>query len=98
MFLGMSRAEADMENTWRGDGVGTRLIIGGSSGYNARLCGRRSSGGAYSLLDVFEYMWTSTEYGDCAWRRCLDINSDLCGRWNTFPKSYGFSVRCIKNK
>jgi len=98
MFLGMTRAEADMENTWRGDSVGTRLIIGGSSGYDAKLCGRRSSGSAYSLLGVFEYMWTSTEYGDCAWRRCLDINSDLCGRWNTFPKSYGFSVRCIKNK
>jgi len=97
MFLGMTRAEADMENTWRGDSVGTRLIVGGSSGYDAKLCGRRSTGGAYSLLGIFEYMWTSTEYGDYAWRRCLDINSDLCGRWNTFPKSYAFSVRCIKN-
>ncbi|MBN1416116.1 MAG: hypothetical protein JW973_13525 [Bacteroidales bacterium] len=97
MFLGMSQAEADMENTWRGDSVGTKLIIGGSSGYDARLAGRRSSGGSYSLLGVFEYMWTSTEYGSYAWRRCLDINSPLCGRWNTFPKSYAFSVRCIKN-
>ncbi len=98
MFLGMTQEEADMENTWRGDSVGTRLIVGGTSGYDAQLSGRRSSNGVYSLGGIFEYMWTSTEYFDCAWRRCLDINSHLCGRWNTFPKSYAFSVRCIKNK
>ncbi|MBN2272920.1 MAG: hypothetical protein JXR41_11970 [Bacteroidales bacterium] len=99
MFLGMTREEADMVNTWRGDSVGTKLIVGGSSGYNAQLSGRRSTGGIYSLAGMFEYMWTSTAYdGDFAWRRCLDINSHLCGRWNTFPKSYGFSVRCIKDR
>ena len=98
MFLGMTQEEADMENVWRGDSVGTKLIVGGSSGYDARLSGRRSSGSSYSLLGQFEYMWTSTEYGSYAWRRCLDINSPLCGRWNTFPKSYGFSVRCLKDK
>lgn len=98
MFLGMTQEEADMENIWRGDSVGTRLIVGGTSGYDAQLSGRRSSNGVYSLGGIFEYMWTSSEYYDCAWRRCLDINSHLCGRWNTFPKSYGFSVRCIKDK
>ncbi|MBN1788875.1 MAG: hypothetical protein JW830_00175 [Bacteroidales bacterium] len=98
IFLGMTQAEADMENVWRGTGVGTSLIIGGSSGYDACLSGRRLPGGTYSLLSMYEYIWTSTEYGENAWRRCLDINSDECGRWNTFPKSYGFSVRCIKDE
>ncbi len=97
MALGMTEAEADMENTWRGSGVGTSLISGGASGYNAVLAGRRSSAGDYYLLGAYEYMWTSTEYGSNAWRRCLDIHSDLVGRWNTFPKSYGFSVRCVKD-
>jgi uncharacterized protein (TIGR02145 family) len=98
MYLGMTEEEADMENIWRGDGVGTSLIEGGSSGYEARLCGRRSSIGSYMLIDLYEYVWTSTEYGNNAWRRCLNGSDPKVGRWNTFPKTYGFSVRCIKNE
>ncbi len=98
MHLGMTEAEADMINTWRGAPVGTLLKEGGDSGYEAKLSGRRSSGGAFSLMGRMEYMWTSTEYdSNLAWRRCLDDYSPQVGRWNTFPKSYGFSVRCIKD-
>ncbi len=96
--LGMTRAQADMANTWRGSPVGTMLKAGGSSGYNAQLGGRRSSSGKFSFMGRMEYMWTSTEYGGTkAWRRCLDNFSTQVGRWNTFPKNYGFSVRCIKD-
>lgn len=101
MFLGMTQEEADMVNVWRGEDVGTSLKKGGDSGYDAQLSGRRSSAGDYSLIKSFEYIWTSTEYEDKtdnAWRRCLDIHSDEVGRWNTFPKDYAFSVRCIKNE
>ncbi|MCB0800100.1 MAG: hypothetical protein KDB91_06330, partial [Bacteroidales bacterium] len=87
-----------MTNVWRGQGVGTSLGKGGSSGYEALYAGRRSSSGGYSLLNQYEYVWTSTEYGSNAWRRCLDVNQTTVGRWNTFPKSYGFSIRCIKDK
>ena len=98
IYLGMSRTEADMENIWRGTDQGTKLILGGSSGYDALLGGRRSSSGAYALLDRYEYIWTSTEFGDYAWRRCLCAGSAGVGRWNTFPKTYAFSVRCIKDE
>lgn len=99
MHLGMTRAEADMVNVWRGTHVGTKLKAGGESGFDARLAGRRASNGAFSLLGRAEYIWTSTTFGkDYAWRRCLDLYSDEIGRWNTFPKSYGFTVRCIKDK
>jgi len=101
MYLGMTQEEANMVNIWRGEGIGTSLIKGGDSGYDAQLCGRRTSSGDYSLINTFEYVWTSTEYEDNtnnAWRRCLNINSDKVGRWNTFPKDYAFSVRCIKNE
>lgn len=99
MHLGMTRGEADMVNFWRGAGVGTSLITGGSSGYDALLSGRRTSAGTYNLISFYEYMWTSSEYGNgYAWRRCLDLSSDLVGRWNTFPKDYGFSVRCVKDE
>lgn len=98
IHLGMTRTEADLSNVWRGTGVGTAMKIGGSSGFEALLSGRRSSGGSYSFLDRVEYFWTSSESGNSyAWRRCLDKYADDVGRYDTFPKSYGFSVRCIKN-
>ena len=99
MYLGMTRAEADLSNLWRGEGVGAKLRPGGGSGYDVLYSGRRSSSGGYSLLRWYEYMWTSTESGSYAWRRCLDSIPSVTtiGRFNTFPKSYGFSVRCIKD-
>jgi uncharacterized protein (TIGR02145 family) len=99
MHLGMTRAEADLSNVWRGVGVGAKLRPGGGSGYDVLYSGRRSSSGGYSLLRWYEYMWTSTESGSYAWRRCLDSIPTVTtiGRFNTFPKSYGFSVRCIKD-
>ncbi len=98
MALGMTQAEADLTNTWRGSTVGTQLIVGGSSGFDAQLSGRRSNTGSYSFLGRVEYFWTSTESGsNYAWRRCLDKYDDKVGRYDTFPKTYGFSVRCVKD-
>ena len=99
MYLGMTQEQADMENTWRGDGVGTALINGGTSGYEAMLSGKRSSDEVYNLLGSYEYVWTSTETesGDYAWRRCLNKGDSRVGRWNTFPKTYALSIRCIKD-
>ena len=99
MHLGMTPTEADLENTWRGENVGTKLKIGGSSGFDLLLSGRRTASGNFGLLGRVEYLWTSTEFGeDYAWRRCFDKFANDVGRWNTFPKSYAFSVRCIKNE
>lgn len=95
--LGMTRSEADMTNTWRGTNIGTALITGGSSDFEARLSGRASSPTRFSLMGRMEYYWTSSEYGNNAWRRCLDKQANNVGRWNTFPKSYGFSIRCVKD-
>jgi uncharacterized protein (TIGR02145 family) len=98
MALGMSQAQANMENTWRGAPAGTMMKAGGSSGYEALLSGSRTSGGAFGLMGRMEYVWTSSESGSAnAWRRCLDSYSPHVGRWNTFPKSYAFSVRCVKD-
>lgn len=98
MALGMTSAQANMVNTWRGAPAGTMMKTGGNSGYEAHLSGRRNSNGSFSFIGRMEYMWTSTDYSsNLAWRRCLDSNSPDVGRWNTFPKSYGFSVRCVKD-
>jgi uncharacterized protein (TIGR02145 family) len=96
--LGMDLATANLYNTWRGTDQGTQLKAGGSSGYNALLCGDAIPGGTFWLNHEYEYMHSSTPYGTMAWRRCLRINDATVGRWNTFPKSYGLSVRCVKNQ
>ena len=97
MYLGMTQQEADLVNIWRGATIGTQLKLGGTSGFDAQLSGRRSSSGSFSLMGRVEYYWSSTELGNYAWRRCLDKNAHNIGRWNTFPKSYGFSIRCVKD-
>ncbi|MFW5773335.1 MAG: FISUMP domain-containing protein [Tangfeifania sp.] len=98
MHLGMTQAEADMINTWRGHPVGNLLKAGGNSGYNAQMSGKRSPGKVFSTMGTMEYIWTSTEYGNSsAWRRCLQKDDSRVGRWHTFSKSYSLSVRCVKD-
>ncbi len=98
MELGMTRQQADMVNVWRGATVGTQLMAGGTSGFDVIFCGRRSPSGSYSYIGQVEYLWTSTQSdANFAWRRCLDKYASDVGRYNTFQKIYGFSVRCLKN-
>lgn len=95
--LGMLPSDADLGNTWRGSTQGTMLMIGGSSGYNALLSGN-SGYGSFGLLGSYEYNWTTTESGSIyAWRRCLRAGDTRVGRWDTFPKAYAFSIRCLKD-
>jgi len=94
--LGMTASEAAMSNTWRGTDQGTQLGPGGSAGYNTLYCGRSVPGFGFTALSSYEYVWTSNESGFDAWRRCLNITDPKIGRYNTFPKQYGMSVRCIK--
>ncbi|MBI4648238.1 MAG: hypothetical protein HY738_17055 [Bacteroidia bacterium] len=97
MELGMDSATAYLLNTWRGTDQGTQLQIGGSSGFNAPLAGRRVDGGSFSFLDQYGYPYTSTEFGANAYRRCVNNTNTNIGRYNTFPKTYGLSVRCLKD-
>ena len=96
MAIGMSFSEAEKGNTWRGIDQGTKLGPGGSSGYNALYSGRAVPGLGFTAMGSYEYIWTSNESSDNAWRRCLESSSTQVGRYDTFPKSYGMSVRCIK--
>jgi len=95
--LGMDPTTASIANNWRGTDQGTQLKVGGSSGYDAKLSGRAIPNGNFDVLGQYEYMYSSTSYGNNAWRRCLRTGDATVGRWNTFPKTYGLSVRCVKN-
>lgn len=98
MSLGMSASDAGRSNTWRGTNQGLMLAVGGGSGYDALYSGRRVTGGLYTAMGEYEYLWTSTPSVDAAWRRCFRVNDGTIGRYNTFPKEYGMSVRCIKDQ
>lgn len=96
--LGMSESTAALGNTWRGSNEGSKMAMGGESGYEALYSGRRVTGGLYSALDNYEYLYTSTQSGANAWRRCLRASDLRIGRYDTFPKTYGMSIRCVLNK
>ena len=95
--LGMDSIAASYTNTWRGTNQGQQLMDGGTSGYDALLSGRALPNGYFNILTQYEYMYTSTIFGNNAWRRCVRIGDGKVGRWNTFPQNYGLSVRCIKD-
>jgi uncharacterized protein (TIGR02145 family) len=97
LALGMDNTVVYQFNTWRGSNQGTQLKAGGSSGYEALLSGIAIPGGMFNAIGQYEYMYSSTPYGSNAWRRCLRTGDNTVGRWNTFPRYYGMSVRCIKD-
>lgn len=100
MHLGMTQQQADMVNCWRGSPVGERLQVGGDSGYDALMSGGLLFGSLYYNIKKSEYMWSSTEYlldDSKAWRRCLGANKSSVGRYNTYTKNSGLSIRCVKD-
>ncbi|MDD4150892.1 MAG: fibrobacter succinogenes major paralogous domain-containing protein [Bacteroidales bacterium] len=99
--LGMSAADADLNNTWRGDaqGVGTAMKEDGSSGLNIQLAGRKI--GVFGFEGSAGYIWCSTEgiaypSETHAMRRCWGSSSGV-GRYDSFSKTSSFSVRCVKD-
>ena len=81
---------------WRGVNGGTKLKQGGSSGFEALLAGNRSTSGSFGHLGSGAYFWSSSESGTNAWRRSLYVSYATVSRDGS-NKSYGFSVRCIKD-
>lgn len=107
-FLGMSREQQDQKG-WRGlkEGSIMKSRFGWKSGgngademgFSALPCGFRDFNGAFGSKGVFGYFWTSTEgpQKGIAWSRILYYPTDRIGR-NSYRKSFGLSVRCIKDR
>jgi uncharacterized protein (TIGR02145 family) len=81
---------------WRGSDEGTKLKVGGSSGFNGILAGSRDTGGSFNNRTSNTNIWSSVESGGNAWKRNLNSGNATVNR-NTNNKAYGFSVRCLKN-
>jgi hypothetical protein len=101
MFLGASESEANMINTFRAYGIGTKLKEGGESNMEIMMGGGRNSSGGWQFLEgnsiEFGYFYTSTENGAYAYRRCLRSDNTGVGRYNNWQKTFGLSIRCVKD-
>lgn len=91
---------------WRGTDEGTKLQIGGSSGFEGLRAGHRSSDGAFHdrYTDTTNYgntyanIWSSsdTPTAGYAWMRILYSYSATVNRTG-YDVARGFSVRCLKD-
>ena len=94
--LGMTQAQADTPNAWRGTDQGTQLKSGGTSGLNVPLAGYRFTDGSFNGLSSDAGLWSSSESGTSAWLRYLTSGYATVYR-DTHTKADGFSVRCLGN-
>jgi len=67
-----------------------------TSGFTALPGGARNTDGTYPGFQIYGRYWTSTESGSNAFRRVL-ISSRADIARDAANKSFGLSVRCIKN-
>ncbi|MDK2899215.1 MAG: hypothetical protein PWQ10_402 [Patescibacteria group bacterium] len=94
MRLGMTQAQADLTDTWRGTDQGAQMKVNGDSELNIPLGGYYSGAFYGSAADTI--LWSSSESSTKAWDRILNIN--IAGLYrDTSDKTYGFSIRCLGN-
>ncbi|MFZ4726743.1 MAG: fibrobacter succinogenes major paralogous domain-containing protein, partial [Paludibacter sp.] len=77
--------------------IGDNITLNNSSGFSALPGGYRYYDGTYDNIGYYGYWWSSTE-GDTtsAWLRYLTYHNSYLYR-NNITKSYGFSVRCVRD-
>jgi uncharacterized protein (TIGR02145 family) len=80
---------------WRGTNEGTTLKTVNASSFSGLLSGSTYSG-SFSSLGSDGDFWSSVQSGANAWGRYLNSGYATVYR-DTNAKSYGFSVRCLKN-
>jgi uncharacterized protein (TIGR02145 family) len=106
--LGMTVAQQELANTWRGTTEGEAMKATtnwispntgatNSSGFTAFPGGARSDYGSYFDVGLYGNWWSSTEDdSNNAWLRSLNYSSSGVVRYST-NKPYGFSVRCVRD-
>ncbi len=94
---------------WRGTDAGGNLKETGtthwsspntgatnSSGFTGLPGGYRSTSGTFCSLASYARLWSSSEGGSGAWGRTLGCSNAQVHRGDA-DKSYGFSVRCVRD-
>jgi len=96
VYLGMTQADADLEGWDRGTTEGTKLKVGGSSGFEAKFGGEANPQNLYGNITTDGYFWTSTTPTSTdAYDREVTAGA-MIKRYYT-NKENSYSVRCIKN-
>ncbi|MFN5089267.1 MAG: hypothetical protein ACK5F6_04625, partial [Bacteroidota bacterium] len=58
----------------------------------------RSINGNFYFFRTNAFFWSATEFDDgTAWYRLLYDNNGIIDRYTDFHKTFGASVRCLKN-
>ena len=82
---------------WRGTNEGTKLKVGGGSGFEGLLGGYRSTDSSFHALSSLGYFWSSSQGSSTdAWYRELKSGYTTVNRYYS-NKAYGCSVRCLKD-
>ncbi len=86
--------------SWQGTDIGTQLLQGGSSGFEALLNGKRTyTNGSFEEINERGHFWTSTfnPYNTPhAWYRILEEDNPQIYK-NGTNQAYGFAIRCVKD-
>ena len=97
VYMGMDVSTAD-NSGWRGTNEGSKLVVGGTSGFEAAFGGQYYPGGYFGDEGVIGTYWTSTQTdGSNAWYRGFNITHEDIHR-DSYLKTYKYSVRCLKNQ
>jgi uncharacterized protein (TIGR02145 family) len=60
--------------------------------------GNRRNKGWFDIIGYYGFFWSSTEYSsEVAWYWILDYSTPNLTNGHTFIKSFGFSLRCLKD-
>ena len=94
--LGMTDEQLAKENTWRGTDQTTKLISDTTFNFNMLFAGYRNPPSNSFLMGMQSFFWTATSTAAHAWYRQMRDGSGQVFR-RTRPKSWGMSVRCVKD-
>jgi len=93
--LGQS-CDANRSNSGDCISAGTKLQVGGTSGFEGLLAGIRGFDGSFVFLGTRAYFWSSFINGTDAWYRLLASGDTAVYRYY-LARTLGFSVRCLQN-
>jgi uncharacterized protein (TIGR02145 family) len=95
-YLGMSDAELQKVDKWRGTNQGKRLVSDTAISFNLLYGGYRNPPSNYNLIRMQAFFWTSTEVQGSAWYRQFYSGIPQIFR-ATKKGDWSFSVRCVKD-
>ena len=96
VYLGMTQADADLDGWDRGTTEGTKLKVGGGSGFEAKQGGFSNTQNLFGNITTDGYFWTSTAPTSTdGYEREVSAGAMIKRYFSNKENSY--SVRCIKN-